>query len=166
MEKIKIANSFGVHILGVNIPKNSVYGCIGDLTYYITALEDFEKPCPYITAMVCKNKSQFRLSSISKTSKMGRFISEWALNNIPYGTRVEYPYKRIFNKIVREKRPQTRFDSKGVSQSRIDGKGYKPSKDTRKDGSINEYAGAMKESYCTIYPSFKEDNYWSIKGLV
>lgn len=52
------------------------------------------------------------------------------------------------------------------SQRCVDGNGYKPSKDTRKDGSPNEYAGAMKESFCTIYPSFKEDNYWALKGLV
>ena len=71
MQKINIANSFGVNILGVHIPKNAIYGTWAikkgqRLTYYISDLEDFEKPCPNITAHVCFEKSTFRLSSISK----------------------------------------------------------------------------------------------------
>lgn len=128
MQKINIANSFGVNILGVHIPKNAIYGhwitrSGHKLTYYISDLEDFEKSCPNITAHVCYEKSTFRLSSISKTSRFGKFLCNYALNNIPYGTRVEYPLyaKRIAPK---PKLPQTSFLLKISNQEQIDGRSY------------------------------------------
>lgn len=128
MQKINIANSFGVNILGVHIPKNAIYGYWltksgHKLTYYISALEDFERPCQNITAHVCFEKSTFRLSSIAKTSRFGKFLCNYALNNIPYGTRVEYPLyaKRIAPK---PKLPQSSFLLRISNQEQIDGRSY------------------------------------------
>lgn len=142
MQKINIANSFGVNILGVTIPKNSIYGYWltksgHKLTYYVSALEDFEKSCPNITAHICYEKSAFRLSSISKTSRFGKFLCNYALNNIPYGTRVEYPLhaKRIAPK---PKLPQTSFMLKISNQEQIDGRSYADKLIIRKNGNVSE----------------------------
>ena len=93
------------------------------------------------------------------------------LNRYPL-LKVEGFYPSICNysidKIAPKRKTQQRYlaGKDCYSQQCVDGKGYKPSDDTRKDGTTNEYSGAMKESFCTLYPSFKEDNYWSLKGLV
>lgn len=163
LKKINIANSFGVNILGVTIPKNSIYGYWltksgHKLTYYVSALEDFERPCPNITAMVCYEKSTFRLSSISKKSCFGKFLCNYALNNILYGTRVEYPQKLHSNRylvtIHRDpkkhddpfntqgfsnlKKPKTSFLGKVHSQEQIDGRSYADKLVIRKNGNVSE----------------------------
>lgn len=142
MQRINIANSYGVNILGVHIPKNAIYGYWPTksghkLTYYISALEDFEKPCKNITAMVCFEKSTFRLSSIPKKSRFGKFLCNYALNHIPYGTRAEYPLhaKRIAPK---PKLPQTSFMLKISNQEQIDGRSYADKIIIRKNGNVSE----------------------------
>lgn len=129
MQKINIANSFGVNILGVHIPKNAIYGKIAfksgkSLTYYITDLEDLECACELITAHVCMNASEFHLGSIPKSSRLGRMICNYALNNVPYGTRVIYPYKRCLSVVPKQKLPQTAtgYLQRPSSQSQIDGR--------------------------------------------
>lgn len=148
MQKINIANSFGVNILGTHIPKNAIYGTWytkgHKLTYYISALEDFEKPCPNITAMVCFEKSTFRLSSIPKKSRFGKYLCNFALNNIPYGTRVAYPlhHKRIAPK---PKLPQTCFLLKISNQEQIDGRSYADKLSKSKDPKTKEWDGTYME---------------------
>lgn len=148
MQRINIANSFGVNILGVTIPKYSIYGYWltksgHKLTYYISALEDFEKPCKNITAMVCFEKSTFRLSSIPKKSRFGKFLCNYALNHIPYGTRAEYPLhaKRIAPK---PKLPQTSFMLKISNQEQIDGRSY-ADKLAKHKNSNQEWDGTFDE---------------------
>lgn len=129
MQKINIANSFGVNILGVHIPKNAIYGKIpfksgNTLTYYITDLQDFECSCELITAHVCMNESEFRIGSISKSSRLGRMICNYVLNNVLYGTRVIYPLKHCRNVAPKQKLPQTAtgYLQRPSSQSQIDGR--------------------------------------------
>lgn len=128
MQKINIANSYGVNILGVHIPKNSIYGTWklasgNTCTYYITDLEDFEKMCPLITAHVCYEKSGFKLASIKKNSSFGRFLIKFWTNNIKWGTRVEYPLHS--RKVApKPKMPQTSFMLKISNQEQIDGRSY------------------------------------------
>lgn len=149
MQKINIANSYGVNILGTHIPKNAIYGYWltksgHKLTYYVSALEDFEKSCPNITAHICFEKSTFRLSSIAKTSCFGKFLCNYALNNIPYGTRAEYPLhaKRMTPK---PKLPQTNFLLKISNQEQIDGRSYADKLAKHKDSETKEWDGTFDE---------------------
>lgn len=170
MQKINIANSWGVNILGTHIPKNAIYGYWHikgqKCTYYITALEDFEKPCPNITAKVCFAQSQFRLSSIPKSSSLGKFLCNFALNHIPYGTRVEYAKRlhsdRYLVKINRDpqkcddpfdtqgfanlRRPQTVFLGKVRSQEQVDGRSYANKLIKHKNAVTKEWDGTYEEA--------------------
>lgn len=163
MQKINIANSFGVNILGVHIPKNAIYGTWklasgNTCTYYISDLEDFEKMCPLITAHVCYEKSGFKLASIKKNSSFGKFLLKFWSNNIRWGTRVEYPQKLHSNRylvtIQRDpkkhddpfnsqgfsnlKKTQTSFLGKVHSQEQIDGRSYADKLVIRKNGNVSE----------------------------
>lgn len=148
MQKINIANSYGVNILGTHIPKNAIYGTWKTrnghkLTYYVSALEDFEKSCPNITAHICFEKSTFRLSSIPKKSRFGKFLCNYALNHIPYGTRVEYPLHS--RKVApKPKLPQTNFLLKISNQEQIDGRSYADKLAKHKD-SNQEWDGTFDE---------------------
>lgn len=161
MQNINIANSFGVNILGMHIPKNTIYGQIAlkdghTLTYYITALEDLERPCKLITAYVCRDKSQFRLSSISKSSRLGKMICNYALNCIPYGTRVVYPLKHCRSVAPKRKVPQTAtgFTQRVTSQEQIDGR-------CKTGRYIPDNTGVIR--YCYNYEFFDDGAYngWS-----
>lgn len=149
MQKINIANSYGVNILGVHIPKNAIYGywklASGNTcTYYIKDLEDFETACPLITAYICWNKSTFRLSSIKKNSSFGRYLIKFWSKNIRWGTRAEYPLhaKRVAPK---PKCPQTKFLLRISNQEQIDGRSYADKLAKHKDSETKEWDGTYDE---------------------
>lgn len=149
MKKINIANSFGVNILGVHIPKNAIYGTWklasgNTCTYYISDLEDFEKMCPLITAHVCYEKSGFKLASIKKNSSFGRFLIKFWTNHIKWGTRAEYPLhaKRVAPK---PKCPQTKFLLHISNQEQIDGRSYADKLAKHKDSETKEWDGTFDE---------------------
>ena len=128
MKSINIANSYGVNIKGVHIPKYAVYGRVSEYTYYITDLHAFETSQSYFWCYLSKGDSVFCKTKIQKRSKIGHSINMWILNHVPYGTRVEYPrhnYEKNVMGILQcephEKRPQTTYIYGASSQRAIDG---------------------------------------------
>lgn len=103
MEKIKIANSYGVNILGVHIPKNAIYGCIpikeGRMYYYCTDYNHIENDnkkyinihvC-YFTGKISPNKQvMFSHRTIGKNCILATLILNYVLENVRHGTRCEY----------------------------------------------------------------------------
>ncbi len=143
MKEINHANSFGVNISSVHIPKNAIYGKAHTLKgikfiYYTTDLESIDNPeVNYINTHVSIYGSDFKLQRVKKDSMLGNMIMEYANKNIPYGTRCIYPrYTHLY--VPTERKPQTIFLCKVSNQEAIEGKGYanKVRKQRDKNGNI------------------------------
>lgn len=129
MKEINHANSFGVNIVGIHIPKNAIYGKTHTLkgtefTYYTTDLESIDNAHrTFIYTYVSAYGSAFRLQRVKKDSMLGHLIMEYANENIPYGTRCIWPrYAHSF--VPTEKKPQIVFLGKVSNQESIEGRGY------------------------------------------
>lgn len=147
MKPVNHANSFGVNILGLHIPKYSIYGTVqtssGSLTYYTTDLasvDDFKSTT--IKVHICIHGSDFVSKSVKKNSPLGELILKYADENIPYGTRCICPRKAHIA-APKEKLPQTVFLSKVSNQESIDSRGYanklRHKKDSKGDIIANAY---------------------------
>lgn len=173
-----------------NVPKGAIYGRYNDKMFCCTKLPDGinRVHAQHVFVWVYNSKHHFwheitvykwfddSIEACNGNMKLAEWGQDVCLAILAtlrkYPTlKVEGFYPPICHHYIepispKRKRQQIYQHGKDCfSQRCVDGNGYKPAEDTRKNGSPNEYAGAMKESFCTIYPTFKEDNYWILKGL-
>lgn len=114
MKPINFANSYGVSILGVRLPKYTVYGCIQNrdgsksLTYYVTDLKQFTNwDRNTVDIYICRYKSQFRKEKFSLNSGLGQMIIDFVFDNHLERKRVEYAYSTQLKTVVpKERKPQ------------------------------------------------------------
>lgn len=114
MKTISYANSFGVSILGVRLPKYTVYGKIKSadgkksMTYYVTDLSQFTNwDKNTVDLYVCRYESQFKKERFSLNSKLGQMIVNFVFDNHLENKRVEYAYCTQLNAVVpKERKPQ------------------------------------------------------------
>lgn len=142
MKAINFANSFGVSILGVRLPKYTVYGCIKNrdgsksLTYYVTDLKQFtDWGKNTVDIYICRYKSQFRKEKFSLNSELGKMIIDFVFDNHLETKRVEYAYcTQIQAVIPKERKPQVfmqrsseylqRRDAEGINEEVKPRKGF------------------------------------------
>lgn len=142
MKKINYANSYGVSILGVRLPKYTVYGCIQNrdgsksLTYYVTDLNQFtDWKKNTVDLYICRYNSQFRKEKFSLNSELGKMIIDFVFDNHLETKRVEYAYcTQIQAVIPKERKPQVfmqrsseylqRRDAEGINEEVKPRKGF------------------------------------------
>lgn len=142
MKPINFANSFGVSILGVRLPKYTVYGCIQNrdgsksLTYYVTDLDQFtDWKKNTVDIYICRYKSQFRKEKFSLTSRLGQMVVNFVFDNHLENKRVEYAYSTQLKTVVpKERKPQVfmqrsseylqRRDAEGINEEVKPRKGF------------------------------------------
>ena len=142
MKAINFANSFGVSILGVRLPKYTVYGCIKNrdgsksLTYYVTDLKQFtDWGKNTVDIYICRYKSQFKKEKFSLNSELGKMIIDFVFDNHLETKRVEYAYcTQIQAVIPKERKPQVfmqrsseylqRRDAEGINEEVKPRKGF------------------------------------------
>ena len=92
MKEINHANSFGVNIVGIHIPKNAIYGKTHTLkgtefTYYTTDLESIDNAHrTFIYTYVSAYGSTFRLQRVKKDSMLRSLNYGICQRKYPYGT--------------------------------------------------------------------------------
>ncbi len=114
MKPINYANSFGVSILGLRLPKYTVYGKIQNrdgsksLTYYVTDLTQFTNwDKNTVDIYICRYKSQFRKEKFSLNSGLGQMIIDFVFDNHLETKRVEYAYSTQLESVTpKERKPQ------------------------------------------------------------
>ena len=138
-------------ILGINIPKNSVYGYwntqkSGKLVYYITDYSSFwNNESSHFPIQGCFHNSYFRTVHISKTSKLGRFITAYVLDHVQPDQTVSYRLYLHRNHLVPGlRKPCPEFMGKVSSQEQIDGRSYADKLKKHKN-SNHEWDGTFDE---------------------
>lgn len=142
MKVISFANSYGVSILGIKLPKYTVYGCIQNrdgsksLTYYVTDLDQFTNwNKNTVDIYICRYKSQFRKEKFSLNSELGKMIINFVFDNHLETKRVEYAYSTQLKSVTpKERKPQVftqksneylqKRDSSGINEEVKPRKGF------------------------------------------
>lgn len=187
--KVRYCKQYGLQWHGFKVPRGAIYGHISGRPFIVTKFPEIREHATRLFIWTyLERRKKWVEHSASKYFDLQVELCHGDYHETIWHNHVaatalaylkKYPDLRIegfrpplchtyMNMVTpREKRPQKYIPRKECfSQRCVDGKGYKPSEDTRKNGDINEYAGAMKESFVTLYPSYWENNYWNLKGLV
>ncbi len=141
MKPINYANSFGVSILGVRLPKYTVYGEIKNrdgsksLTYYVTDLNQFtDWQKNTVDIYICRYKSQFRKERFSLNSGLGQMVVNFVFDNHLETKRVEYAYSTQMKAVVpRERKPQKFMQRSSEYLQKRDSAGINEEVKPRKD---------------------------------